>query len=42
MIFKCSKKKTACYGPGILLGLACINVGINITKEFQRKELREG
>lgn len=32
MLFKSIKKKTACYGPGFMMGLACVGVGINITK----------
>ncbi|MBP2098422.1 hypothetical protein J2Z52_001236 [Enterococcus rivorum] len=28
MLFVTKQKKSACYGPGVMLGLLCVSVGV--------------
>lgn len=34
MLFLSKSQKTACVGPGFLLGLACISVGYAVTNKI--------
>lgn len=32
MLFSMKQKKSACYGPGLALGLLCVGVGVTVNK----------